>query len=342
MPIREIRDLTVFQSIDRGMKRGDALARTNPEIRPMYNARHLFRVARRGLADMLPALRQVFNNRHDDDRLDRVFGPWPRLMLLAVTVVGVVLGYGLQNELRGLFIFEFINVAAVLFVAGYTLVYRRYLFHDPAAGEDDFPWLAAALIPPALALVFVTFVGRCMDGLEMLPGAPVWTGIGGLLDALADSLAVAAGLTIAVAALCYSKAWPEAFKALVRRLVVFKVMVWIMVLLFVEIGIVGPLLGMLVETMLGIDLPDWLGDFADQLTYAALMTTIYLAIIGGTWTACRRSFGRLLREGEVDVLETLRTMSETPNKRRRAARKARKRAAAGATENTDHGEPPSG
>lgn len=182
----------------------------------MYNARHLFRVARRGLADMLPALEQVLNDRHDDDRLDRVFGPWPRLTLLAVTVIGILLGYGLQNVLEGFFIFGFINIAAVLFGAGYALVYRRYLFHGPAAGEDDFPWLAAAL-----------------------------------------------------------------------------------------------------------------------------MTTIYLAIIGGTWTVCRRSFGRLLRDGEVDVLETLRTMAETPNKRRRAARKARKRAVTDARAKADQGEPPS-
>lgn len=307
----------------------------------MYSLRHLFRVARRGLTDMLPALQQAFNDRHDDDRLDRVFGPRPRLTVLAVTVVGILLGYGLQHALERFAIFEFINVAAVLFGAGYALVYRRYLFSDPTASEDDFPWLAAALIPPAIALVLVTFAGRILDGLETLPGAPAWTVIGGLLDALADSLAVAAGLSIAVAALCYSKAWREAFKALVRRLVVFKIIVWVMVLLFVEIGIVGPILGRFIEAVLGIDLPDWLGDFADQLTYAVLMTTIYLAIIGGTWTACRRSFDRLLRDGEVDILETLRTMAEPPEKRRRAARKARERAATNARTQADQSEPPS-
>jgi len=293
----------------------------------MYSLRHLFRVARRGLADMLPALQQAFNDRHDDDRLDRVFGPRPRLTVLGATVIGLVLGYGLQNALGRVAVFEFINVSAVLFGAGYALVYRQYLFNDPTAAEDDFPWLAAALIPPALALVLVAFTSRCLDGLGTLPGAPAWTSIGGVLDALANSLGVAAGLTIAVAALCYSKAWREAFKALVRRLLVFKIMVWLMVLVFVEIGIVGAALGVVVENVLGIDLPAWLGDFADQLTYAVLMTTIYLAIIGGTWTACRRSFARLLRDGEVDVLSTLQAMAEPPEKRRRAAREARERAA---------------
>jgi hypothetical protein len=306
----------------------------------MYSPRHLFRVARRGLADMLPALRQAFNDRHDDDRLDRVFGPSPRLAVLVITVVGLALGYGLQNLLGSLFIFEFINIAAVLFGAGYALAYRRYLFHDPAAGEDDFPWLAAALIPPAVALVVVSFLGRCLDGFETVAGAPGWTGVGGLLDALADSLAVAAGLTIAVAALCYSKDWREAVKVLIRRLIVFKIMVWLMVLVFVEIGIIGPILGVLVESLLGVDIPDWLGEFANQLTYAALMTIIYLAIIGGTWTACRRSFARLLRDGEVDILEALRTMAETPKKRRRAAREAREKALKKPATPTDAGDPP--
>ncbi|WP_376696188.1 hypothetical protein [Wenzhouxiangella sp. EGI_FJ10305] len=306
----------------------------------MYNLRHLFRVARRGLSDMLPALVQAFNDRHDDDRLDRVFGPRPRITVLAVTAIGILLGYGLQAALEGFAVFGFINVAAVLFGAGYALAYRHYLFGDPTASEDDFPWLAAALIPPAVALVLVSFIGRGLDGFETLPSAPGWTMVGGVLDALADSLGVAAGLTIAVASLCYSKAWPAAVKTLVRRLIVFKIMVWIMVLVFVEIGVIGPILGAFMEGILGIDLPAWLGDFADQLTYAVLMTIIYLAIIGGTWTACRRSFGRLLRDGEVDVLETLQAMALAPEKRRRAARKARTRAAQAALDRADRGSPP--
>ncbi|NKI34786.1 hypothetical protein HFP89_06365 [Wenzhouxiangella sp. XN79A] len=289
----------------------------------MYRPVHLFRVARRGLADMLPALRQAFNDQRDDDRLDRVFGPWPRTTLLAGTVLGVVGGRALQSILGGFALFDFIHLGAVLFAVAYALAYRRYLFGDPSASEADFPWLAAALIPPGIALVLVAFVERTLGGVDAVAGAPEWTSIGTLLDAMADSLAVAAGLTIAVAALCYSRAWGEAVKTLVRRLIVFKIIVWVMVLLFVEIGFVGPILERAIEGLLGIDVPDWFGDVADQITYAALMTTIYLAIIGGTWTACRRSFGALLRDGEVDVVETLVTMAETPEKRREKARVAR-------------------
>ena len=294
----------------------------------MYNPRHLFRVARRGFADMLPALGQAFNARNDDDRLDRIFGPWPRPTILALVAVGLLLGYGLEAALGSVGgVVYFINVSAVLLGAAYSLLYRQYLFNDPLAGEVDFPWLAGALIPAAAALVFVEFVGTLIDGIETLDGAPAWTSIGGVLDALADSLGVAAGLTIAVAALCYSKAWRDALGALIRRLVAFKIMVWVMVLVFVEIGIVGSIVGRFVEGVLGIDVPDWLGDFVDQLTYAVLISTIYMAIIGGTWTACRRAFPKLLSEGDVDILQELETMAEPPEKRREKARKARTRRA---------------
>ena len=70
--------------------------------------------------------------------------------MLAVTLVGILPGLRLEAALDRFAIFEFINIAAVLFGAGYALAYRRYLFHDPAACEDDFPWLAAALIPRRL------------------------------------------------------------------------------------------------------------------------------------------------------------------------------------------------
>ncbi len=277
---------------------------------------------------MLPALRQAFNGRSDDDRLDRVFGPWPRPTILTLVAMGLVAGYALQSALGSIGGIVYLNVSAVLLGTAYALLYRQYLFSDPLADEDDFPWLAGALIPAAIALVLVEFCGRLLDGTGSLVGAPAWTSIGGVLDAFADSLGVAAGLTIAVAALCYSKAWPDALGALVKRLIIFKIMVWIMVLVFVEIGIVGAIVGRFVEGVLGIDVPDWLGDFVDQLTYAVLISTIYLAIIGGTWTACRRAFPKLLAEGDVDVLQELETMAEVPEKRREKARKARAERAA--------------
>jgi hypothetical protein len=113
---------------------------------------------------------------------------------------------------------------------------------------------------------------------------------------------VAAALAIAVAALCYSRHWKRALRDLAVRLLVFKITVFVMVLLFVEIGIVGAVLAGLIEALFGVRFLPWLGDFVDQLSYSALMTLIYLAVIGAAWTACRRQFRPLLATGESDVL----------------------------------------
>lgn len=60
-----------------------------------------------------------------------------------------------------------------------------------------------------------------------------------------------------------------------------------------------------VRHLLGIDIPPWLGELFDQLGYSALMSVIYLAIIGTAWTVCRQRFGQLLEIGEVDVISAI-------------------------------------
>ena len=299
----------------------------------MYKVQRLFRVARRGLQDMIPALQSAWNNSRDDDRLDQIFGPRPRSTIAGLTVGGIVIGLSLENAFDYLPLLEYLDLPAILIGAIYAFLFRHYLFQTGKATRDDFPWLAASLIPPALALVALSFTQRMFgQQLDLIVGAPAWTGIGALLDTMVDSMAVAAGLTIAVAALCYSRDWREAFKDLAVQLIAFKAIVFVMVLLLVEIGIVGPILGQILETLFGINFPHWLPDLADQLTYAALMGTIYLALIGATWTACSRSFARLLETGEADVLTTIRAMADTPEQRRKKARKERKERARKAEE----------
>ena len=286
-------------------------------------------IARSGFADMAPALRRAFNRDPDDDRLERLFGAAPRVAIAVSIAAGIALGSALESWLDRSVLTEHINFSAVLIGAAYALLLRRYLFASGQAREGDFAWLAAPLIPAAAALVGVAFVERLVHGIDTLAGAPAWTSIGGVLAAFADTLAVAAGLTIAVASLCYSKDWGAAVKDLVQKLLVFKITVYVMVLLIVEIGIVGPLLGGVLEGLLGIRFPGWLGDFVDQVSYASLMTIIYLAVIGAAWTACRQSFGELLESGHADILKTIEAMAEPPEARdkrlRREAAKQSKR-----------------
>lgn len=288
----------------------------------IYNIAHLFRVAGDGLADMVPALRRAFNKSRDDDRLDRVFGPKPRAAIAVVIVAGLIFGRGLESVIGPGLVTDHLDLSAVLIGATYALLIRRYLFSSGHARRADFPWLAASLIPAAAALVLVAFVENTASGnLETIPGAPLWTDFGAVADALADSLAVAAGLTIAVAALCFSENWTRALKELAVQLLVFKTLVFVMVLIIVEIGIVGPILATALELLLGIRVPEWVGEFADQITYAGLMSVIYFAVIGATWMVCRKTFTQLLATGDAEILKAIKTMSESPAQREKRERK---------------------
>lgn len=306
----------------------------------IYNVAHLFRVAGDGLADMLPALRRAFNKSRDDDRLDRVFGPKPRAAIAGLIVAGIVIGRGLESVIGPGLVTDHLDLSAVLIGAAYALLIRRYLFTSGHARRADFPWLAASLIPAAAALVLVAFIENTASGnLETIPGAPLWTDFGAVADALADSLAVAAGLTIAVAALCFSENWTRALKDLAVQLLVFKTLVFVMVLLIVEIGIVGPILAAILDIVLGIRVPGWVGEFADQITYAALISVIYFAVIGATWMVCRKTFAQLLDSGDAEILQAIKGMSESPETRQKRARKERAKAASSAEDEADPPKP---
>jgi len=120
------------------------------------------------------------------------------------------------------------HASALLMAAAFALAFRRYLFGPLEPGPEDFPWLAATLIPGAALMTLAALAGKMVDGeVSALAGAPGWTLVGSFLVVVADSLALAAGLTIAVAALCYSKGWSGALKRLLVQFVTFKIIVWV-------------------------------------------------------------------------------------------------------------------
>lgn len=292
----------------------------------MYSIRHLAGVARDGFSDMGPAVRAAFDGSRENDKLDRVFGPRPRLGIAVVIIAGLVLGLALERAFAGVPALGFVDLPIVLIAAAYAFAFRNYLFTSGEAGDDDFPWLAASLVPAVAVLLVFSFFRRGFGAAaDALAGAPAWTGIGAVLVNAVDALSVAAGLVIAVAALCYSRRWNRALRDLAVQLIVFYFTIWLMVLLFVEIGIVGAVLGTAVESLTGIDIPPWLGEFVDQLTYAGLMAVIYLAVIGAAWTVCRRRFGPLLRSGHADIVPAIRALAVSPQQRARRLRKREKR-----------------
>lgn len=290
----------------------------------MYNLRRLATVARQGWTDLLPAVGQAFNDNPDDDKLDRVYGTRPRLniFLLALGAVAIgelFAGIGPDFEIK-----KFVNWPAVAASLIFAFAIRRYLFGDRGADPEDFPWLAASLLPAVALLVFDSAVTAIALGPNAVRSEfqSAETMLGPVLVALTDALGVAAALTIVVATLCFSRNWIRAVWDMAVRLLVFKVMVWVTAVIVVEVGIVGAILSALLESLFGLRLPAWLPELADQITYAGLLSVAYLAVIGATWTVCRTQFGELLRHGQVDVLASVADMAKNPDRKRKKDRQA--------------------
>ncbi|MEE4330254.1 MAG: hypothetical protein V2J10_05250 [Wenzhouxiangella sp.] len=290
----------------------------------MYSIRHLIQLSSRSFSDMLPALEQAFNRSRDDDRLEEVFGPNPRWMILGLTFACLLLGQIVEGLTAELGLWRVLDASALLMAAAFALVFRRYLFGPRQPGPEDFPWLAATLIPGAALMTLSALIGKMAEGeVAVMANAPTWTLFGSFLVAVADSLALAAGLTIAVAALCYSKRWSRALKKLLAQFITFKIIVFIMVILFVEIGIVGAVLSF-VFSLFGIRFPYWIGESVDQYSYALLMGTVYCAVIGATWMACRQRFRELIETGEADVLSAVRAMADPEGEEKNKRKKEKK------------------
>lgn len=297
----------------------------------MYSIRHLFRIGHEGLSDLVPAVRQAFNDDPTDDRLDQVYGSSPRARIIILSVLGIIAGKLFAGFGPGLELDEYINWPAVAVGLIFAMLIRRYLFAgtDARIGvqEQDFPWLAASLVAPLGLLMVFSFVSQIAADF----GSPATADgqprlfIGTLAVAATQALAVAAALSIAVAALCFSRNWIRGLFNLAVRLLVFRIMVFVTTLVMLEIGFVGPIVAGLLGGIFNLHIPEWLTALMDQLSYAGLMSVIYLAVIGATWTVCRRSFGELLRTGDVDILKTIETLAEDPKRRQKKLEKKHKK-----------------
>ncbi len=276
----------------------------------IYDIRWLAHVARAGLEDLLPAVQQAFNADTTDDRLEMVYGHPPRQRIVLLGLAGFVAGALIGWAVAGWQFAHLVNWPAFALGAVHAVLVRRYLFSGQA-GEHDFPWLAASMVPAVLLLMLASLVLPVWPS-AVQSNADMGDGIGSLLVAITDAIGVAAVFAIAVATLCYSRKWVAALINLAVRLLLFKIAIWVTVLVLLEIGIVGPILAGILRGLFGIEIPSWLPDLADQLTYFALMSMAYLAVIGATWTVCRGSFAALLQSGEVNILDGLAKLANQP------------------------------
>lgn len=291
----------------------------------MYNVKWLATIARDGLDDLVPAVRQAFNDDPTDDRLALVYGAKPRRNILAIAMAGVIAGHLFSLAGPGLALAEFINWSAVMVGAAYAGLIRRYLFRTDHAGPQDYPWLAASMAPAIVLLMLIAAVEQLVAGTQEPSGF-----VGAVLVALTVALGTAAAFTIAVAALCFSRNWWRALWDLAVRLLVFRIMVFITTLVMLEIGVIGPLVSGIIGGIFNFHLPDWIPELFDQIGYAVVLGIVYLAVIGATWTVARDRFGALLETGQVNILTSVALMARDPVKvekkrQKKLAREARKR-----------------
>lgn len=281
----------------------------------MYNVGQLYRLTRAGFADLWPALRSAFNADTTDDQLNVVFGSYPRRRIIALSLACAAIGEGFNRFGPAFPLKDHINWSAVAVAVTFALIIRRYLFgSSKKAGDSDFPWLAASLVPAIAvsALLSTVTYGTGESGNTFFLRAQVE--LGGPLLAFTDGMGVAAALTISLATLCFSRDWLKAGIDLLARLFVFRVMVWVTALIMFEVQIVGEILMPIVARIVGITIPPWVSELADQIAYAGFLLLAYLAIIGTTWTVCKASFPQLLREGQVDILQAVQASVDNSKK----------------------------
>ncbi|MEN7343396.1 MAG: hypothetical protein AAAFM81_10655 [Pseudomonadota bacterium] len=298
----------------------------------MAKIRHLAKVAMNGFTDMAPALRRAFNDSPDDDQLSQVFGQKPRTAILLISAACIAGGYLFVNVTPEFGIKDLINWPAAFTGVVFAILFRRYLFHSGTATTKDFDWLAASIIPATIALVLLGIITNIINGVvEPVEDGPFYTIIGYPAELLARSCSVAAAITIAVAALTYSRNWVAAAIELGVNMIVFVAVLWFMAFMMFEVEIMDRILSALFESILGITFPSWLGDFADQITYAALLLAFYFSVIGATWMVCRQEFATLLETGEVEIIKAVKKLMDPPTEKqlqKQADKEAKKAAKA--------------
>ncbi|MEM7763587.1 MAG: hypothetical protein AAF290_05865 [Pseudomonadota bacterium] len=296
----------------------------------MAKLSHLAKVAWTGFNDMAPALQRAFNDSPNDDQLSQVFGERPRTTILALSAASILGGFLFQTFTPPFSGKDFIDWPAVAVSSVFAFLFRRYLFDGKTAKPDDFPWLAASVIPAIVVLVVIGLVTNVINQtVEPIEDGPFWISIGYVAELLARSCSVAAALTIALAALSFSRDWVAALIELGVNLVIFLAVLWFMAFMMFEVEIMDRIISAIMDGVFGIQFPGWVGDFIDQMTYAFLLLSFYFSIVGATWIVCREQFPTLLESGEVNVLKSVKQLIDPPSQKqlKKDAEKAEKKAA---------------
>ncbi|MEM9304631.1 MAG: hypothetical protein AAGE01_21145 [Pseudomonadota bacterium] len=288
----------------------------------MLNVRHLARIGLEGLRDLIPAGLAFFEDPEERALLDRVFGTASLLRLVALGAAASLLGQLFARFGPGFPLKQEIDWGTAVLAILLGLLIRRHLYLQGHPNHDvPFRALALSLVPALAAMLLTTMIVELSFGHPFGLYDDYFQGsvLGDVLLWSTHLLGLAAAAVIAVAALCYSERWMEAATDLAVRLLVFKILVWVTALVLIEIGILGPILAAIIETLTGIQIPEWVGNLVDQLSYALLLMIAYGFIIGGTWLVCRRTYDELMTNRSVNLTRALEELAKPEPKKEKAA-----------------------
>ena len=270
----------------------------------MLSPVRLCAVAFHGLGDLRAAARSPGDSR--DPVLRDAYGQHPWRAIVAIALLAALAG-ALLARIPSIPMSQLIHWSVLASAITFAILLRRVVFSGRVTVDDFDPLFSTLWIACTVTIVVAGSTGQIR--------VPVHGGrdVDPLLLAV-EVFEAAAIFTVAVATLCYRKSWPGAALDLVTRLIVFKFMIWLAVLLMVEIGIIGKIVGGIVHAVTGWRMPLEIKEIVDRLSYAGLVLAAYLAVIGGIWTVCKQSFDDLIKDGDVDVLAALQELIDAPKK----------------------------
>ena len=181
---------------------------------------------------------------------------------------------------------------------------------DTGNRNDIFHALAIPVVYGGVVLIVSEIVTALIANGSVIQSEPVLSSLGInsgviLLKWIEAVFELAAVTTIAVIAFCYRKKWINALIDLMIWYFIFRIFVEITAIITQVVSPFSSAGGFLLDLLMSETLPETIGNLMDQAGYTVLVLIIDLGVIGAAWLAAKEGFEKLLKEGNVKILDTL-------------------------------------
>ena len=282
----------------------------------MYDLSRLWKSAGPGLRDLLRTPFALAKNRHRETVNWELWRPAPRLGLWLLAIASVVVGAGLHQADLKLPFSGRARWTLLLFAGATAWFLRRALTAEgsplrklgSAASHDLFRAVAWPVVLPSVLLVVLDVVTQ-LTGWSQPFAAPGGTGVvaafGWAAISVETALAYGAAVAVLLAVLTYHEDWLEALLMLLLCLLLLRLTIAVIELLTIRLAPLSSVTAFVVHWLTSHSLPEDILRLLDRLTKTVMLSGIYLAVIGAVWATSQDAFGRLLEDGNVELLTEL-------------------------------------